>query len=101
MTGTRGIRNTSRSKWMGALMMGGALAALTSTAVAQESEAGADDSDDVVVVTGSRRVIQDSIDLKRNSTQIVDGLSADEIGDLPALSIGEALESQSVKRWRT
>ena len=93
MTGTRGIRNTSRSKWMGAMMMGGALAALTSTAVAQESEAGADDNDDVVVVTGSRRVIQDSIDLKRNSTQIVDGLSADEIGDLPALSIGEALEN--------
>ncbi|RFB03848.1 TonB-dependent receptor [Parvularcula marina] len=78
---------------MSALMMGSALASLTSTAVAQESEAGADDSDDVVVVTGSRRVIQDSIDLKRNSTQIVDGLSADEIGDLPALSIGEALEN--------
>jgi len=38
-------------------------------------------------------VIQDSIALKRQNTQIVDGLSADEIGDIPALSIGEALES--------
>lgn len=49
--------------------------------------------EDEVVVTGSRQVIQDSIALKRSSTQIVDGLSADEIGDIPALSIGEALEN--------
>ena len=48
---------------------------------------------DEIVVTGTRAVIQDSINLKRQSTTIVDGLSADEIGELPALSIGEALES--------
>lgn len=48
---------------------------------------------DTITVTGTRQVIQDSIALKRNSTQIVDGLSADEIGDIPALSIGEALEN--------
>lgn len=46
-----------------------------------------------VIVTGTRQVIQDAITLKRNSSQIVDGLSASEIGDLPALSIGEALET--------
>jgi hypothetical protein len=34
-----------------------------------------------------------AIDIKRQSTTIVDGLSATDIGDLPALSIGEALES--------
>ena len=45
-----------------------------------------------IVVTGVRRDIQNSIQLKRNSTEIVDGLNADEIGALPALSIGEALE---------
>ena len=48
---------------------------------------------DEIVVTGSRQVIQDSIALKRDNAQIVDGLSADEIGDIPALSIGEALEN--------
>ena len=48
---------------------------------------------DEIVSTGVRRVIQDAIELKRNSATVVDGLSADEIGDLPALSIGEALES--------
>ena len=61
--------------------------AVSSAAFAQ------DNLDDEVVVTGSRQVIQDSIALKRNNTQIVDGLSADEIGDIPALSIGEALEN--------
>jgi len=55
----------------------------------------AQDNNDIdeVVVTGSRQVIQDAIALKRDNTQIVDGLSADEIGDIPALSIGEALEN--------
>ncbi|MGB3456723.1 MAG: TonB-dependent receptor [Litorimonas sp.] len=52
-----------------------------------------DAPDDEVLVTGTRQVIQDSIALKRNNTQIVDGLSAEEIGDIPALSIGEALEN--------
>lgn len=52
-----------------------------------------DASSDEVVATGTRQVIQDSIALKRQNTQIVDGLSADEIGDIPALSIGEALEN--------
>ncbi len=48
---------------------------------------------DEIVVTGVRRNIQDSIALKRQSVTIVDGLSADEIGDIPALSIAEALET--------
>lgn len=46
-----------------------------------------------VVVTGTRQVIQSTIAIKRDATQVVDGLSAADIGDLPALSIGEALES--------
>jgi len=60
---------------------------LSSNALAQDSDI------DEVVATGTRQVIQDSINLKRENTQIVDGLSAEEIGDIPALSIGEALES--------
>lgn len=49
--------------------------------------------EDTVITIGTRKTIQDSINLKRANTQIVDGLSADEIGDIPALSIGEALET--------
>ncbi len=64
-------------------------------AAAQESddEEGADDVLEEIRVVGSRQTIQNTIDIKRNSTTIVDGLSAVDIGDLPALSIGEALES--------
>ena len=75
-----------------ALLMGSvsiSMLALSQAAIAQ------DNSDDEVIVTGTRQLIQDSIALKRESTQIVDGLSADEIGDIPALSIGEALETIS------
>lgn len=62
---------------------------------AQEADQSNDSSDDVeeIIVTGTRATVQSSIELKRNSTQIVDGLSAEEIGDIPALSIGAALET--------
>ncbi|MGI9221456.1 MAG: TonB-dependent receptor [Woeseiaceae bacterium] len=69
--------------------------ALSATTSAQET-AESDESLDAieeVVVTGTRRSVQTSIELKRNSTQIVDGLSEEEIGDIPALSIGDALET--------
>ena len=83
-------RTTSNFKKLLLVSVGASLFAMPQIAFAQEVE-----TDDVeeIVVTGTRQVIQDSIKLKRQSTQIVDGLSAQEIGDLPALSIGEALES--------
>lgn len=61
--------------------------AMSSTAIAQDNT-----DPEEVIVTGTRQIIQDAIRLKRESVTVVDGLSADEIGDLPALSIGEALE---------
>ncbi|WP_371395907.1 TonB-dependent receptor [Fretibacter rubidus] len=69
------------------LSVGASTLAFSQAAVAQDNDP------DEVIVTGTRQVIQDAIALKRQSTQIVDGLSASEIGDLPALSIGEALET--------
>ncbi|MBY6190746.1 TonB-dependent receptor [Microbulbifer agarilyticus] len=62
-------------------------------AVHGQEAASSDQALEEVVVTGSRATIQSTIDIKRNSVTIVDGLSATEIGELPALSIGEALES--------
>ena len=75
------------------------LALIASAAVsAQETDQSNDSTDSTdsieeVIVTGTRATVQRSIDLKRNSTQIVDGLSAEEIGEIPALSIGAALET--------
>jgi len=68
------------------LSVGLSTLAMSSAAMAQ------DNLDDEIVVTGTRQIIQDAIKLKREATTVVDGLSADEIGDLPALSIAEALE---------
>ena len=52
-----------------------------------------DDEIEEIIVAGSRATIQSTINIRRDATTIVDGLSATDIGDLPALSIGEALES--------
>lgn len=73
-----------------------AVAAVSYMGVAQAQEAGIQEVTQAleeVVVVGTRATIQSTIDIKRNSITIVDGLSANEIGELPALSIGEALES--------
>ncbi len=50
-----------------------------------------DNSVDEVVVSAVRQTMQNSIAVKRDTTAIVDALSANEIGDLPGQSIGEAI----------
>jgi len=82
--------NSSKFSLKHHLFLNGALGvmmAISVPAVAQDAD------EDEIVVTGTRAIIQDAIALKRESNQIVDGLSAGEIGDIPALSIGEALET--------
>lgn len=66
------------------------------SASAQEASQGDEETvenDSVIIVSGFRETIQESIEEKRNNDLIFDALAADEIGDLPALSIGEALET--------
>ncbi|MBJ7499402.1 MAG: TonB-dependent receptor [Sphingopyxis sp.] len=53
----------------------------------------AENEEDAIVVTGIRETIQNSINTKREETAIVDALSADDIGDLPALSVGQAIQT--------
>lgn len=48
---------------------------------------------ELVVVSGVRASIQTSSALKRELDVVADTLSADDIGDLPALTIGEAIET--------
>ncbi len=62
------------------------------TADTSEDET-ADQATETIVVDGIRGTIQSSIEDKRQSAQVFDSLSANEIGDIPALSIGEALET--------
>ena len=78
-----------RSSWL--LVLCAPMLLFATGALAQSDDEA--DAIEEVVVVGVRGTIQDSIQLKRNSVLIVDGLNADEIGELPALSIGEALET--------
>jgi len=79
------------------LLAGGASIALavalgvSGAAWAQDAEAEDEDAQDVIVVTGIRKSIGDSIRAKRDSTSIVEAVSAEEIGKLPDVSIAESL----------
>ncbi|MGJ4803884.1 TonB-dependent receptor [Luteimonas sp. SDU82] len=46
---------------------------------------------DTIVVTGIRRGIESAISVKRDSTSIVEAISAEDIGKLPDVSIAESL----------
>ena len=80
------------------LAAGSALLALSiaGSAYAQQAPAKADATAgaatlDEIVVTGFRRSIMDSIQVKRESTSIVEVVSAEDIGKLPDSSIAEAI----------
>jgi TonB-dependent receptor len=84
------------SKLRSVLLMASASQLIAHTALAAETQTtppASESSVEEVVVTGIRASIQSSIEEKREATVVSDVLSADDIGDLPALSIGEAIET--------
>ncbi|GAA60817.1 TonB-dependent receptor [Pseudoalteromonas sp. BSi20652] len=84
------------AKWVRTAVIAGMASSCVFTASAQEEQGKATEVEEdveIISVTGTRRTIQDQIAIKREATTVVDGLSSEDIGDLPALSIGEALES--------
>lgn len=82
------------AKLVNAAVFASLASSLTFAVTAQETENQNDAQDfEVIDVVGTRKTIQDQIAIKREATTVVDGLSAEDIGELPALSIGEALES--------
>ena len=85
------------AKWVKVAVIASVAGSFAFSATAQETQttnqSEASNEVEIIDVVGTRKTIQDQIAIKRESTTIVDGLSAEDIGDLPALSIGEALES--------
>lgn len=61
------------------------------TAAAPAPAAAASDASQQVVVTGIRRGIEAAISVKKNSDQIVEAISAEDIGKLPDTTIAESL----------
>ena len=75
---------------------------MAAQAVAQEAQPAAQDAPaakkkadaknlDTVVVTGIRGGIERAIDIKKDSTSIVEAISAEDIGKLPDVSIAESI----------
>ncbi|MEL7487668.1 MAG: TonB-dependent receptor, partial [Pseudomonadota bacterium] len=76
MTGLRGL-----------LLGSAALAAISATPSFAQ-----DETDDVIVVTGIRGSLQQSLDVKRNADQVVDAISAEDVGKFPDTNLAESLQ---------
>lgn len=74
-----------------ALLLAGSGAALAQPSPQSAPGAAAQDASQRVVVTGIRRSIEDSVATKRASDNIVEAISAEDIGKLPDVSIAESL----------
>jgi iron complex outermembrane receptor protein len=74
-----------------ASLLGAPLLAFAQAAPAPGAAASAPQSLETVVVTGLRRSIESSINLKKNSDSVVEAISAEDVGKLPDASIAEAL----------
>ena len=59
---------------------------------APDNEVISQQDSEVIVVTGIRASLDRSIDLKRNSSGVVDGISAEEIGKFPDTNLAESLQ---------
>src|SRR5687768_10207855 len=81
---TRSVR-WRRGSWMAA----SSVALFANTGLAQDQSAGELEE---VVVTGVRAAQQAAIDIKRDSLQIVDAISAEDIGKLPDVTISDSLQ---------
>jgi len=71
-----------------------ALAGLAIAASAQVSaqQATSPEELDEVIVSGIRASMRDSLGIKRESIQVVDAISAEDVGDFPDKNIGEAIQ---------
>lgn len=74
-----------------ALMLGSvaAVAMMGVTVTANAQDAGAEPEE--VFVTGIRGALKNAVDIKRNSTAVVDAVSAEDVGKFPDSDVGESL----------
>ncbi|MGB9988486.1 TonB-dependent receptor [Pseudoduganella rhizocola] len=94
MTNSASARSTRTALQLSPVAAGCALfvAALAAPAYAQaQSTPAADAPVATVTVSGIRRGIEDAISVKKDSTSIVEAISAEDIGKLPDVSIAESI----------
>jgi len=66
------------------------VAAFAAPAFAQDAAPAAED-EDAIVVSGFRASLENAVNEKKNNDQIVESVSAEDIGKLPDASIGESI----------
>ena len=70
-----------------------ALAAVAAPVLADDTEPTPESENvETVVVTGIRAGLRNSLEAKRDATQIIDSISAEDIGDFPDKNLSEALQ---------
>jgi len=84
------LSNTIKSTLLASVAVTVMNLSMASTAIAQTSDA-ASESDEIIV-TGIRATIDDALQNKRKADLILDGISADDLGNFPDLNLGEALQ---------
>jgi len=82
---------TKRSFYF-SLLGAGSVLALSANLTAVQAQEESDDDTDVIVVRGVRGAQEASINIKRNSTEVVDAIVAEDIGKLPDTTISDALQ---------
>jgi iron complex outermembrane receptor protein len=68
------------------------LAIAASAQVSAQQAATSPEEMEEVVVSGIRASMRDSLGIKRDSIQVVDAISAEDVGDFPDKNIGEAIQ---------
>jgi TonB-dependent receptor len=74
------------------LLFAGAAAQAQAAAAPPAPAASASQQLETVVVTGIRRSLESSVDLKRNAHGVVDGIVAEDIGKFPDTNLAEAMQ---------
>ncbi|PTT90865.1 TonB-dependent receptor [Pelomonas sp. HMWF004] len=86
------LRRTSLAAASSLLFVGAAAQAQTQAPVAAAPQAQASATQlETVVVTGIRRSLETSVNLKRSSSGLVDGIVAEDIGKFPDTNLAESL----------
>ncbi len=76
-----------KKKLLATFVASAAMTGFSSVAIAQ-----ADDSAEEIIVTGIKASLERSIDIKRNSNQIVEAITADDVGKMPDQNVAESLQ---------
>ena len=84
----RGLRvSPALARSASAIALSACFVSATSVAAQESTE-----SENEIIVTGVRASLDRSIDLKRNSSGVVDGISAEDIGKFPDTNLAESLQ---------